>query len=210
MKAISLLSGGKDSFLATLYAIEQGHEVALSISVKPREYSEMFHFPNVGFVPNISSLLDIPNVSVSEDDFYEKVPEIAKRYDARMIISGAIASNFQKTRIERMCTENNLISYTPLWLVDQIREVREVINSKIKAIICSVSAEGLDEGILGQPLDENMLAKLMLLHKKFELNISGEGGEYETMVVGWFDDFLNLTKHKTVWNGSSGYYLFDE
>ncbi|MCL4345543.1 MAG: diphthine--ammonia ligase [Candidatus Thermoplasmatota archaeon] len=209
MKAITLLSGGKDSFLATLFALDQGHDVLLSVSVDPHEYSEMFHVPNIGVVSGISSLLDIPNIHIEEDRFYEEVPVIARKYGAGMIISGAIASNFQKTRIERMCTLNNLISYTPLWLVDQPREVREVVNSGIRAVFCSVSAEGLGEEYLGQILDEDAINRLIMLNKKYKINISGEGGEYESLVTGWLHRNMHIKDTRKEWNGSSGYFIVD-
>lgn len=210
MRAISLLSGGKDSFLSTLFAIDQGHDVVLSISVRPREYSEMFHYPNIWVVPKISGLLNIPNVTIMEDDFYKEIPRIARENNCKMIISGAIASNFQKTRIERMCTENNLVSYTPLWLVNQAKEVQEILRSRIRAILCSVSAEGLTEDMLGNTLDQKMIKRLASISERYSINISGEGGEYESLVTGWFNRSIEIQGSRKTWNGSSGYFLFDE
>ncbi|MGP6207644.1 diphthine--ammonia ligase [Cuniculiplasma sp. SKW3] len=210
MRAISLLSGGKDSFLSTLFAMDQGHDVVLSVSVRPEEYSEMFHYPNTWIVPKISALLNIPNVTIPESEFYIQIPKIAKENNCKMIISGAIASNFQKTRIEKMCTENNLVSYTPLWLVDQTREVKEVIRSRIRALLCSVSAEGLTEDMLGSALDDDMIRRLASLSERYSINISGEGGEYESLVMGWFNRSIDIKGSRKIWKGSSGYFLFDE
>ncbi len=210
MRAISLLSGGKDSFLSALFAMDQGMDVVLSITVKPEEYSEMFHFPNVDISSYVSSLLGIKNIQIEEDKFYTQVPEIAREYDAKVLVSGAIASNFQKTRIERMCTENRLISYTPLWMVDQIREVREVISSRIKAALVSVSAEGLGEDMLGKVIDEVLLEKLTGLWQRYKINISGEGGEYESLVMGWFRNSIPVERFEKIWNGTSGYLRFHD
>ena len=43
MKSVALMSGGKDSFLSTLTAMEQGFDVSLSLTVIPQEDSFMYH-----------------------------------------------------------------------------------------------------------------------------------------------------------------------
>lgn len=46
MRAVVLFSGGKDSVYAAGWALSRGHEVIL-LTVRPPEYSMMFHHPNV-------------------------------------------------------------------------------------------------------------------------------------------------------------------
>ena len=47
-----------------------------------------------------------------------------------------------------------------------------------------VSCEGLDREWLGTILDLDNVKELKLLSEKYRFNVDGEGGEYETFVVG--------------------------
>jgi diphthamide synthase (EF-2-diphthine--ammonia ligase) len=46
-----------------------------------------------------------------------------------------------------------------------------------------VAAQGLDEGWLGRRLDMAALEDLLRLRDKYKINLEGEGGEYETLVL---------------------------
>ncbi|MGC8609114.1 MAG: diphthine--ammonia ligase, partial [Thermoplasmata archaeon] len=156
----------------------------------------------------VSGILGIPSEFVSEKDFEKIFPKLRDEdYDA--LISGAVASEFQKTRIEKLCTEYDLVSYTPLWMIDQEVEVKEIIEAGIKAMIVSVSAEGLSEDDLGRELDLGYLDHLKHLHEKYGININGEGGEYETFVYGFGNHIYSIHGEK-VWKGSGGYFIIEE
>ncbi len=210
MKAISLLSGGKDSFLSTVIAQEQGLEVVCCVTVEPVKYSEMFHVPNYKIAKYVAKLIGLDTVFISETNFYKDLLSLAEKLGARAIISGAIASNFQKTRIEKFCTENNLLSYSPLWLMDQENELRSVILSGIRPIIVSVSAEGLGHENLGKVIDQEMISELMKLRNSLRINIAGEGGEYESLVIGFNKKILKIQKFEDVMDGSMAYRKIDK
>ncbi len=196
MKSVSLLSGGKDSFFATLIAMEQGLEITECVTVEPVEFSEMFHFPNFQFAKEVGELLGLKTVFLKEDSFYSGLKEIIEKDGIQAVISGALASNFQKTRIERFCSENNVMSYTPLWLMDQENELRGLIGSGIKAMIISVSAEGLGKEFLGREFNEELIEDLKRQDLKIRINLSGEGGEYESFVTGYRNKFLKITDYE--------------
>lgn len=211
MKAISLFSGGKDSFLATLIAIEQGINVVTAVGVLPADYSEMFHFQNASISGKLaSSLLNLNHVYIAENNFETAIREIVTKENAEVLISGAIGSNFQKTKIEQLCTEMGIISYTPLWLLDQNLELQAVISSEIKAMIISVSAEGLSKSDLGAPIGPDLIQKLNQLHKKFRINVAGEGGEYESLVTGYLDSQVHLKRFHDETMGSMHIRMVDQ
>ena len=205
MKAISLFSGGKDSFLSALIAMEQGHDILAAVTVQPHEDSMMFHFPNHVLAGDVAKLLKLRNITVREDTFREDIERIVMETKAEAIISGAIASNYQKTRIERMCTELGIVSITPLWLMDQEKELSSVISSGIRAILVSVSADGLGREYLGRTIDQELIQELLRLKIRHGINISGEGGEYESFVLSYLGNEIPLKSYRDVWNGSTGF-----
>nr|ABZ08172.1 putative ATP-binding region [uncultured marine microorganism HF4000_APKG2H5] len=50
--------------------------------------------------------------------------------------------------------------------------------------IASVSAEGIGGEWLGRKLDDGTLDELRLLSHRHRFNLDGEGGEFETVVLG--------------------------
>jgi uncharacterized protein (TIGR00290 family) len=79
-------------------------------------------------------------------------------------------------------------------------------------IITGVAAEGFSESWLGRKLDERCVEDLVKLHEKFKINISGEGGEYETLVLDapFFSKRIELVKTRRVWQGTRGFLLVEQ
>ncbi len=210
LKAVALMSGGKDSFLSTVIALEQGMDIVEAITVIPEEFSYMYHFPNADKASFVSGLLNLRSEYVNENNLASKLKNFAES-GVGTLISGAIASDYQKTRIENLCTNLNMRSFTPLWRKDQEDVLMEIIRRGISPIIVSVSADGFTKEDLGRVIDENYLVELKKKEEKFGINISGEGGEYETFVTySGYGMHLNLTKSHILWEGSHGYLLIDE
>lgn len=99
------------------------------------------------------------------------------------VASGAIASDYQRTRVERVCSRLGLVSLAYLWHQPQINLLCRMIESPIEAILVKIAAAGLTpRKHLGAGLPA-MLPQLLTLRKLFELNVCGEGGEYETLTL---------------------------
>ena len=207
MKTLALLSGGKDSFLSAQIAMEQGYDVAAALTVIPEEFSLMFHYPNAAKAEIVASLLGVPWATTSEIDFASTIESYAKQ-GFRAVTVGAIASEYQKTRVERLCTKLGLMSFIPLWRKEQSLILKELLLRGIRAMIVSFSAEGFDERDLGRIIDRDYIAELERKNERYGINISGEGGEYETYVVsarGMGE--LEILDSEKVWEGSHGYLL---
>ena len=205
MRAAALISGGKDSFLAALVGSEMGMDLVSAVTYIPVQDSEMFHVPNIKNAGLVSSLLDLETIYYEEREFESSFKDL-KKSGIECVISGAIASDYQKTRIEKYCTNEGLLSFIPLWRVDPVIVLNEIILRGIDALIISVSAEGLDEKFLGRRFDKELIADLMKLHEKYGINPAGEGGEYESFVVGLNGGKrIRIISQKTEWSGSSGY-----
>jgi diphthamide synthase (EF-2-diphthine--ammonia ligase) len=60
--------------------------------------------------------------------------------------------------------------------------MRDLISSGVKAVVVAV-VEGLGPEWLGRPLDERALEDLLELRRTKGVSLSGEGGEYESLVI---------------------------
>lgn len=99
------------------------------------------------------------------------------------LVVGALRSDYQKTRIERMCEGLGLISYCPLWHHSPEEHMDSLVQHGFDVRIVSVSTEGLGEDWLGARLNEQSLESLAAAAGKHRFNLDGEGGEFETVVV---------------------------
>lgn len=102
--------------------------------------------------------------------------------DVKAVSIGAILSNYQRTRVENVCKRLNLISLAYLWNRDQKDLLEEMISQNLHAIIIKVSTFGLDKSHLGKSLIE-IKEHLFKINKLYDINLCGEGGEYETLVL---------------------------
>ncbi|KAF8401936.1 hypothetical protein HHK36_012887 [Tetracentron sinense] len=99
------------------------------------------------------------------------------------VSSGAIASDYQRLRVENVCSRLGLVSLAYLWKQDQSLLLQEMITKGIVAITVKVAAMGLDPA---KHLGKEIAYLKPYLHKLKELygiNVCGEGGEYETLTL---------------------------
>jgi len=151
----------------------------------------MFHVPNISLTSFQAEAMGIPLVRKSVKGEKEKeveelqniVGEFLKNNKIEGIITGAIESNYQRERIQKIADHYGLFHYAPLWKINTTEYMETLIEEGFKIIIVSVSALGLDESFLGKEIDREILEKLKSLNKKYGVHIAGEGGEYETFVV---------------------------
>ena len=122
------------------------------------------------------------------------------------VISGALASEYQRTRIEKVCYDLNIKSFTPIWHKNQELILRNLINAGFKIIVVGVFAQGFDETWLGRSIDESCIDELVKIQKKYGINIAGEGGEFETLVLDGpiFKKKLVLDEVSKEWKRDSG------
>jgi ABC transporter with metal-binding/Fe-S-binding domain ATP-binding protein len=179
MKAISLLSGGKDSFMSLLIALSVGIEIERTITVKAEQDSYMFHYPNAELGSKLSEMMNIENSLIQESEFTSTLAS----YRGYVLVAGAVESEFQKTKLEEICYDLGLRTFFPLWRRNQEQIIRDFIASGSKGIFVSVAAEGLGEDLLGRGIDEGVLNFLKTMNSRYGISIVGEGGEYETLVT---------------------------
>jgi diphthine-ammonia ligase len=221
MKVAVLFSGGKDSTFALWCAQMQGWDVITLVTVFPKsEDSWMFHYPALKWTKLQAQAIGIPQTTISTQGEKEKELEdlsaglgkVARSSGIEAIVSGAVASEYQRTRLDNICDELGLKSFAPLWHKNQEKLVNEQIDCGFEIIITACNALGLDEEWLGRKLTESGLAELVKLNRRFGLNIAFEGGEAETFVIGapLFRGHLTIMRSTPRWRGQSGYLDLEE
>ena len=103
--------------------------------------------------------------------------------DIDAIVVGALRSDYQKTRVDRMCERLGIISYSPLWHHGSSEHMRSLVEHGFDVRIASVSSEGLGEEWLGRKVNDESLSELAELAEAHRFNLDGEGGEFETVVL---------------------------
>ena len=211
MKVASLFSGGKDSIFAIYIAQQWGWEITNLITLQPRASSSwMFHSINIHLTDKIAQALNIPLIKKitegKKEDELNDLKDILEKLSIEGVISGAITSEYQRTRIEKICHELNIKSFTPIWHKNQELILRDQINAGFKIIIVGVYAEGFNEPWLGKSINEELIDDLIKLREKYSINIAGEGGEYETLVLDGpiFKKKLVIEKVSKEWKRDSG------
>jgi diphthine-ammonia ligase len=191
MRLGALFSGGKDSAYALWKAMETDEVVCLISVISKNEESYMFHTPNIGVTEVQAEAMGLPLVKtvtegVKEEELKDlkKVIEMAnKMYGIEGVVTGAVESVYQATRIQRICDELDLWCFNPLWLKDQVELLREIMENQFQVIISGIFAYPLDESWLGKVIDNDIIEKLVELKEKYQISPSGEGGEIETTVL---------------------------
>ena len=213
MKVAALLSGGKDSLYAVYIAQQYGWDVTHLVTLlSENKDSWMYHAVNIHLTPLIAQALNIPLISTTtkgqKETELKDLQSLLKPLDIDGVISGAIQSEYQRTRIEHICHNLNIKSFTPLWHKTQHLILKEQINAGFKIIIVSIAAAGFTESWLGKPLTPETLKELEAIQHHHHINIAGEGGEYETLVVDGplFIKKIVIDEAKKEWKRDHGTY----
>lgn len=192
MKLASLFSGGKDSVYATWMAQNEGHEISCLVSIFSENLeSFMFHTPSVEKTRKQAEVMGIPLIiektrgekEIELDDLKRAIVRARDEYGIEGVISGAIASVYQASRIEKICFELGLTVFNPLWQKDESEYLDELLQNGFKVILVGVFAYPFDESWLLREIDENFVREIRKLNEKYDIHVAGEGGEFETFVL---------------------------
>ncbi|CAL9219550.1 unnamed protein product [Arabidopsis halleri] len=209
MKVVALVSGGKDSCYAMMKCIHYGHEIVALANLLPVDDSvdelDSYMYQTVGhqIIVGYAECMNVPlfrrRIRGSSrhqklsyqmtphdevEDMFVLLSEVKRQIPSiTAVSSGAIASDYQRLRVESVCSRLGLVSLAFLWKQDQTLLLQEMIANGIKAILVKVAAIGLDPSKhLGKDL-AFMEPYLLKLKEKYGSNVCGEGGEYETLTL---------------------------
>lgn len=205
-RLVALTSGGKDSNAALYRMSRRNNDVRCLLTLRS-ENEDSYMFDSRKTEKDLewqSEQLGIPLlVQRTEgekeeelEDLKEGLEKAIEQYDVEGVVAGALASTYQRDRVERVAEELGLKVFSPLWQEDQERYMRWLIREGFKVEISSVAARGLDESWVGEVLDEESVEELIDLSQEYRFNAAGEGGEYETRVVGFPEELLEQNNYQ--------------
>ena len=215
MRACVLFSGGKDSAFALWCAIHQGYEIVCLLTIFPqRSDSWMFHYPDIEWTRLQAEAVGIPQVTakasgVKEEELgamKEALLELKRTRGIDCVVTGAIASEYQKWRIETICYELGLRSVAPLWRKDPEQLLTEQVEMGFEFILTACMAMGLGPDWLGRMIDSKAIDELKSIRRRYGISLVFEGGEAETYVLNapMFTKRIRIAEARPVWKGDSG------
>ena len=132
------------------------------------------------------------------EDLAALIDDVMRVHAIDAVSVGAIASNYQRTRVEnvyamlslrwpdlsRSCQRLGLTVLAFLWQRDQSELLDNMATAGLRASIIKVAGAGLNLTHLGADVtDSTTRATLERLRVRFGLHPCGEGGEYETFTI---------------------------
>ncbi len=211
-----LCSGGKDSVYSCGMARER-EEVACLITVySENEESYLFHTPNVRLVRLQAEAAGLPLVETgSAGKKEEELADLGRaldyardRHGIEGVVTGAILSVYQASRIQRLCRERSLWCFNPLWHTSQERYMEALIAGGYDVRVSGVFSAPFDASWLGRRIDRHALLRLKEYAEKYRITLTGEGGEYETFVADapFFSKRIEVVAAETAYRNYHGIY----
>ncbi|TYZ60401.1 hypothetical protein PybrP1_006127 [[Pythium] brassicae (nom. inval.)] len=169
MKVVALVSGGKDSCYAMMECVRWGHEIVVLAHLHPPlelapEDAEIdsFMYQSVGHnvVSLIAESMELPLVT---DTITGSAVTQAIDYHAKM--------------------DGDEVEDLFRLLENVVELLDDMVESGIEAIIVKVASIGLTpRKHLGKTI-ATLQPEFLALHEKYQLNVCGEGGEYESLTL---------------------------
>ncbi|CAG8638906.1 1580_t:CDS:10 [Dentiscutata erythropus] len=211
MKIVALISGGKDSCFNMMHCVANGHQITALANLKPltdsrKDELDSFLYQTVGHnaISYYAECMGLPlyrreifgqsliqdadyklTIGDETEDLFELLKEVKESNpDVQGVSVGAILSNYQRVRVENVCSRLGLTPIAYLWRRNQKELLSEMIDAGINAILIKVAAIGecLKTTHLGKSIKE-LYPYLCSLNEKYDVHICGEGGEYETFIL---------------------------
>lgn len=216
MKLASLFSGGKDSVYAIYLAKEQGNEITCLITIHSQnKESYMFHTPSIEKTNSQAKSMNIPLITQKTKgkkeeelkDLESAIKKAIKKYKIQGIVTGALHSEYQASRIQKICDNLNIKCINPLWHKEEIPYLNELLKNKFKIVIIGVFAYPLNKSWLGRIIDEKFIEEVRTLNEKYKIHPAGEGGEFETFVLDCplFKKPLKVKSYKDLKEGENSW-----
>ncbi|MED6161375.1 hypothetical protein PIB30_060188 [Stylosanthes scabra] len=113
MKVVALVSGGKDSCYAMMKSIHYGHQEANSRINKTDRHQELGYRTTQGD--------EVEDMFILLREVKKQMPEVTA------VSSGVVASDYQRLRVESVCSRLGLVSLAYLWKQYQSLLLQEMI-----------------------------------------------------------------------------------
>jgi predicted ATP pyrophosphatase (TIGR00289 family) len=173
--------------------------------------SQIYHTLNLTSVEAVAEALDLEwfSEAARKHEEVEALDRVLKRVDAEVLVTGGIASIFQKRIFESAASRLGLESYAPLWGWSAQKEFSQLLTRRFKIMVVGVAALGLGKEWLGHVLTGETIKRMLKLSEQFRFNPLGEGGDFETFVLDapLYRKALKVIDGEQMWLGDRGHYI---
>ena len=213
MDIFCLYSGGKDSVYSVIESQRLGHRIIALLNIYPSDDdcleldSWMYQTAGWCHIPTIARAADIPLLRYKtrgestcrdldyagrhEGDEVEDLASLLREAvltypSARGVACGALASGYQRSRVEAAAARAGLLPIALLWGRAPRGLLRDLATSGVDARIIRTAAGPClpSKQFIGTSVAHRTTRKaLRVAHEKFGVHVAGEGGEYETLVL---------------------------
>ena len=110
------------------------------------------------------------------DDLSDAIASAREKFSIEGIVTGAINSIYQASRIQKVCYDLDMWCFNPLWQINQLNYMRLLLSKGFRVIITGVFAYPFDASWVGAQITEELVQELEELQKGYKISPSGEGG----------------------------------
>ncbi len=205
---IASWSGGKDSCLATYYAMQSGlrpHALMNMLTDNPGQTLKETVIKAQAAALDLPVYIKKTTWNNYEEDFISTLTELnLPKINACVFGDIDLEPHRQWTR--KVCQIAGLESLSPLWQKDRIEILTDFINLGFKAFITTIDINQIDPSFLGRELTLEAIQEL----QKTNTDPCGENGEYHTVVLDGpiFNTPLSIQKTGILKNGNYHYLDF--
>ena len=178
-------SGGKDSCLALYRAIREGGVPGfLLTTLEEGGGRSRGHGLSVDVVSAQASSLEVPLVvcPTSWDEYEDKFLSVIREFrelGVEVGIFGDIDLEEHREWVEQVCSRAGITPRLPLWKGERKELLLEFLEAGFEATVIAVREDALDKDLLGEKLSEDLIREI----EKAGVDVSGEAGEYHTVVT---------------------------
>jgi diphthine-ammonia ligase len=188
MKVAALWSGGKDSSLSCYKAINENKLDVAVIVTFIWEKPSLAHPLSV--IHHQAEALQIPlheaNVKEPYKEEYRKtILKLKQDHGIEAVVTGDISyvDDFHGNWIDDVCKGTGVEVIKPIWELDRASILSELMTQGFKPMFTCVKEPWFTKEWLGRMLDNQSIKELKEMHKKNNVDLCGENGEYHTMIL---------------------------
>ncbi len=178
-------SGGKDSYLAMLKAVEAGLDVVCLLNFLGTHGNSMSHGVSGGVLNSQAKALGLRLESerVTWDSYEEGFVRAVERLKEEGVTGGVFGDiNLPGHRewVEKICGRLGITAHLPLWGMEEEQVVTELLARGSRLQIVALDKAGLSREWLGKEINQEFIEACKIAG----VTPCGEKGEYHTLVVG--------------------------
>jgi diphthine-ammonia ligase len=185
MNFLTSWSGGKDSCYAMMLAMHQGFvpKVVLNMMNENGKISRSHGLP-LSLLNQQAQKMGLPLEGIPatwgdyEAKFISTLKTLKAKYDLHAAVFGDIDLQAHKDWEDKVCEASGLKAILPLWQLDRLTLVNEMIDNGIETMVVSCNTK-MGEGYLATILTKELAIEL----QQKGIDPCGENGKFHTLVI---------------------------